>query len=256
MKNSDSDVSDVWLNLSLIIYYVIIHPYCYAIHMLYDLLFYDMIYLCLSTHLGMKSWGSACDMSSSQCGKDFSSKLWEVNRSPQRDLHDKRSAAEKWGQKWGGRESLTEMAGHPLCAGLSLSLPLFTWWHPGCPHPSAGMLSIFQPSLINPETTPPFSFHLRICPSWLLRLLPHANRFHRQTPWILLSGLGVKGLRLQVIPHPLPLFSLHLAPRHWPSSSSALFLLSSFCCPSLSLHPDHDRGQRHTHRLCESSDLC
>lgn len=155
-----------------------------------------------------------------------------------------------------GRKGEFDRNGWPSFVCGSLSLPLFTWWHPGCPHPSAGMLSIFQPSLINPKTTPPFSFHLRICPSWLLRLLPHANRFHRQTPWILLSGLGVKGLRLQVIPHPLPLFSLHLAPRHWPSSSSALFFVLCLSvvplCPFiLTMTVDRD-----THRLCESSDLC
>lgn len=131
------------------------------------------------------------------------------------------------------------MAGHPLC--------LFKSWHPGCPHPSTGMLSIFQPSQINPGTTPPFSFHLPICPSWLHRLLPHSNRFRRHRPWILLLRSGVRDLRLQVISHPRPSPCsplLHLAPCI--DRLVGLHFLSLCVLSSLSLHRDHDHGHTQT----------
>ena len=216
-------------------------------------------YLYLLTHLD-----SVCEMwERRQCWCSF--KMWEVKWNPSlwRDLHDKRSAANPvWKtltkmrrrkeEREGGREYIMhqffKMAGHPLC--------LFTWWHPGCPHPSVGMLSIFQPSLINPETTPPLSFHLPIWPSWLRCLLPRSNCFHKHMPWILLLGSGVRALRVQVIPQPLPL-PLHPAPApctlHWPPTWAPLFL--SACCPlcpfSLTMTADTC-----TDRLCESSDLC
>lgn len=156
------------------------------------------------------------------CGKDVSAEFYLKCEKWSETLHCEgicmikdlqlTPSGKRW-QKWGGgkREGGKEyimhqffkMAGQPLC--------VFTWWHPGCPHPSVGMLSIFQPSLINPEATPPLSFHLPIWPSWLHCLLPQSNCFHKHMPWILLSGSGVRALRVQVIPQSLPL-PLHPAP--------------------------------------------
>lgn len=188
-----------------------------------------------------------CDMwERCQCWSLF--EMWKVKWNPSlwRDLHDKRFAANPvWKTltkirrgKEGGREYIMhqffKMAGHPLC--------LFTWWYPGCPHPSVGMLSIFQPSLINPETTPLLSFHLPIRPSQLHCLLPRSNCFHKHMPWILLSGSGVRGCRSFLNPFPSPCTPLlHLAP-----CIGHLLGLHFFVCmlSSLSIQPDHDH--RHT----------
>lgn len=170
-----------------------------------------------------------------------------VNCGPQWDLHEKRSAAHLVWTTWTKRNEEDGWEGIFNASFSKMAGPSFvfllTWWHPGCPHPSTGTLSIFQPCLINPETTPRLSFHLPICPSSPRCLLPPLapTVFTDVRSESFCWGQGSGGVRLQVIPHPLP-FPLHPPPApytlHWSSSCSSLSMLSS-----LSLHPDHDHGQ-------------
>ncbi len=123
-----------------------------------------------------------------------SEKMWEV----------KPSVGSAW-QKMCSSGKRRREGGRRMASSF---VRLFTWWHPGCPRPSAGMPSIFQASLINPETTPPFSFHFPICLLCLHLLLPQSNRVHRRMPWILLLGSGVWGWRSFFAPPPCTLHSV------------------------------------------------